>query len=386
MAGKAHRAGDRLRLLHVIHTLDPAGGGAVSAARSMCAALAKRGHDVTLCATGPAAFEEQGSYLTRVFPMEFSPLAVSLGLLRALRDMQDVDLVHIHMLYRFPQSAAASFCRRKAVPYCVQPHGALEPILYHKRERRMLKRLYESLVEGRNLRHAAGIIYTAEGEKQAVDFLHLSAPAFIVPLGLDLSALDHAASGFRARHDLKDRELVVWMGRLVPVKGLDVLIRAFATLARQRPKAVLTLIGPDTANLVGELRQSMARLGLDPQRVIFTGLLEGSDKLAALKEADIFVLPSYTENFALAAVEAMAMGRPVIVSSGVKIAPDIARAGAGLVVAPQADALEAAMADMLDDPQKRLRMGKAALAFAQGYDWPMVIKRLEDSYRTMIAA
>jgi glycosyltransferase involved in cell wall biosynthesis len=386
MAGGAHRAGDRLRLLHVIHTLDSAGGGAVSAARSMCAALAQRGHDVTLYATGPAAVEELGTYRTRVFPMEFPPLAVSTGLFKALRDMPAVDLVHIHMLYRFPQAAAGFFCRRKTVPYCVQPHGALEPVLYHKRERRTAKRLYESLVENRNLNRAAGLIYTAQGEKQAVDFLRLSAPAFIVPLGLDLSAFDRSAGGFRARHGLEGRELIVWMGRLVPVKALDVLIRAFAQLAHKRPKAVLALVGPDTGSLAPELRRLMVELDLDPQRVIFTGLLQGHDKMAVLREADIFVLPSHTENFALAAVEAMAMGRPVIVSEGVKIAPDIARAGAGLVVAPEAGALETAMAGLLQDEQKRQRMGAAAFAFAQGYDWPMVVDRLEDSYRAMIAA
>jgi len=330
--------------------------------------------------------EELGTYRTRVFPMEFPPLAVSTGLFKALRDMPAVDLVHIHMLYRFPQAAAGFFCRRKAVPYCVQPHGALEPVLYHKRERRTAKRLYESLVENRNLNRAAGLIYTAQGEKQAVDFLRLSAPAFIVPLGLDLSAFDRSAGGFRARHGLEGRELIVWMGRLVPVKALDVLIRAFAQLAHKRPKAVLALVGPDTGSLAPELRRLMVELDLDPQRVIFTGLLQGHDKMAVLREADIFVLPSHTENFALAAVEAMAMGRPVIVSEGVKIAPDIARAGAGLVVAPEAGALETAMAGLLQDEQKRQRMGEAAFAFAQGYDWPMVVDRLEDSYRAMIAA
>jgi len=168
--------------------------------------------------------------------------------------------------------------------------------------------------------------------------------------------------------------------------ALDVLIRAFAQLAHKRPKAVLALVGPDTGSLAPELRRLMAELDLDPQRVIFTGLLQGHDKMAVLREADIFVLPSHTENFALAAVEAMAMGRPVIVSEGVKIAPDIARAGAGLVVAPEAGALETAMAGLLQDEQKRQRMGAAAFAFAQGYDWPMVVDRLEDSYRAMIAA
>jgi glycosyltransferase involved in cell wall biosynthesis len=316
--------------------------------------------------------------------MEFAPMAVSAGLMRALREATDVDLVHIHMLYRFPQSAAAFVSRGNAIPYCVQPHGALEPVLYHKRERRSAKRLYEKLVENRNLNRAAGLIYTAQGEKQAVDFLKLRAPAFVVPLGIDLPQAEPVRGLFRKARGLKDKELVVWMGRMVPVKGLNILIRAFAGLARRRPNAVLVLIGPDTDNLAGGLQGLMADLGLARDRVIFTGMLLAEEKQAALKDADLFVLPSHTENFALAAVEAMALGCPAIVSQGVKTGPDIVAAGAGLVVA--ADALEMAMERLLDDGAMRAGMGDAARSFARGFGWPRVVERLEQAYRAMIAA
>jgi len=379
------RSDNRLRLLHVIHTLDPAAGGAVSAARSMCAALAARGHDITLYATGPRREDQSGAYFTRIFPMEFPPMAVSAGFARALKDMRDVDLVHVHMLYRFPQAAAAAFCRRNAIPYCVQPHGALEPVLFHKRERRGFKRLYERLVENRNLNSAAGLIYTAKGEADAVRFLNLRPAAFVIPLGLDLAQFDCGATGFRDRHGLAGMELVVWMGRLVPVKGLDILITAFAALARQRPHARLVLVGPDPEGYGTALRDLMVRLALPAERVIFTGLLQGHEKHAALGEADVFVLPSHTENFALAAVEAMAMGTPVIVSNGVKIAPDIQAAQAGLVVEPVAEAVRDAISRMLDDKERRLQMGIYARAFAEGFDWPAVIGKLEEAYRTMIS-
>jgi glycosyltransferase involved in cell wall biosynthesis len=377
--------GRRLKLVHVIHRLDAAAGGAVGAATSMCAALAECGHDVTLYATGPEAREQGGAYRTRVFATQFAPMAVSAGFLSALPQLQDADLVHIHMLYRFPQAAAAWFCRGHGIPYCVQPHGALEPVLFHKRERRSAKRLYENLVEKRNLGRAAGLIYTAKGEKDAVDFLDLAPPAFIVPLGLHLSQFDQQAAGFRARHGLEERELIVWMGRLVPVKALDVLITAFAALARERPRAVLALVGPDTEGHAAALRALIVSLGLASDQVIFTGMLQGREKLAALKEADLFVLPSHTENFALAALEAMAMGRPVIVSSGVKIAPEILAAGAGLVVAPQSGELQDAMRRLLDDGQARARMGAAARQLALRYDWPVIVGELEGAYAAMIA-
>jgi glycosyltransferase involved in cell wall biosynthesis len=148
----------------------------------------------------------------------------------------------------------------------------------------------------------------------------------------------------------------------------------------------LALVGPDTENHAAGLRDLMARLDLAPERVIFTGLLQGRDKLAALKEADLFVLPSHTENFALAALEAMAMGAPVIVSHGVKIAPDIVQAGAGLAVAAEPDQLQHAIARLLEDGRGRARMGEAARRLAESFDWPCVVGKLEEAYRSMAKA
>lgn len=379
--------GDRLRLLHVIHTLDPIEGGAVKATKSVCAALAEHGHDVSLYATGPSRLDQAGSYQTRIFPVQFAPMAVSLGFVAALRQAGKIDLVHIHQLYRFPQAAAAAFCRHHDMPYCVQPHGSLEPMLYHKRERRKAKRLYEMLIENRNLRKAAGLIYTAEGERDAVDFLHLSPPAFVVPNGLHLSEFssDKVGQGFRSRYGLGGRELVVWLGRLHPVKGLDLLCRAFAAVAAERPHAMLVLIGPDTVNYKATLHRLVNELGI-AGRVIFTGMLQGPEKLAALNEADLFVLPSHTENFGLAAAEAMAMGCPVIVSHGVKIAPEIVAARAGRAVASDIAELSGAIRDLLSDDDVRRAMGASARAFARRFDWAAVVGRLEDAYAAMIAA
>lgn len=381
------RSGKKLRLLHVVHLMDPAAGGAVSATQSMCAALAERGHDVTLMATDPRPRDEVNGYRSRTFAMEFPPLAVSLGLARAMGDMKGVDLVHIHQLYRFPQSWAAWFSRRHGIPYCIQPHGSLEPMLFHKRERRGLKRLYETLIENRNLQKANGLIYTAEGERDAVAFLNLKPPAFIVPLGVDLTdAVDEKAGlDFRACHRLEGREVIAWMGRLVPIKGLDTLLVAFAAIARQRPLAMLVLIGPDSKNYGSTVLQPLiAQLGIS-DRVIFTGMLTGDDKQSALRAADLFVMPSLTENFALAAIEAMAQGCPVVVSSGVKTAPAIAEAGAGLVVEPDAAAVVDALGRMLNDPALRSAMGAAAKKLAARYAWPAVVEELEKAYGAMIA-
>jgi glycosyltransferase involved in cell wall biosynthesis len=260
-------------------------------------------------------------------------------------------------------------------------------MLYHKRERRTMKRVYEMLIENRNLRKATGLIYTAEGERDAVEFLHLTPPAFIVPNGLHLSEFssDKVGQGFRSRYGLEGREMVVWLGRLHPVKGLDLLCRAFAVLAETRPQAVLVLVGPDTVNYGATLLRLVNELGI-AGRVVFTGMLQGPEKLAALNEADLFVLPSHTENFGLAAAEALAMGCPVIVSHGVKIAPEIVAARAGRAVASDVSELAKAMGDLLSDNDARRAMAAAARALARRFDWSAVVRLLEEAYATMIAA
>jgi len=260
-------------------------------------------------------------------------------------------------------------------------------MLYHKRERRTTKRLYEMLVENRNLRNAAGLIYTAEGERDSVEFLHLSPPSFVVPNGLHLSEFssDKVGRGFRSRYGLEGQELIVWLGRLHPVKGLDLLCRAFAAVAATRPRAMLVLIGPDTVDYQATLQHLVDQLGIGG-KVVFTGMLHGPEKLAALNEADIFVLPSQTENFGLAAAEAMAMGCPVIVSHGVKIAPEIVAAHAGRAVASNVDELSGAIADLLSDGDARRAMAAAAKTLARRFDWSAVVCRLEDAYKAMIAA
>ena len=379
--------GEKLRLLHVIHTLDPLEGGSVKAVKSMCEALANHGHEVTLFTTGSTGVEPSDLYRLHTFPTQFAPMALSFGFASALRHAGKFDLVHLHQLYRFPQAATAAFCRRRRIPYCLQPHGALEPMLYYKRERRTAKRLYEWLVEDRNVRHAAGIIYTAEGERDAAEFLHLPAPSFVVPNGLHLSEFssDKVGQGFRSRYGLEKKELVVWLGRLHPVKGLDLLCRAFAEVAATRQNAVLVLVGPDTVNYKPTLLGLINELDI-ADKVIFTGMLQGPEKLAALNEADLFVLPSHTENFGLAAAEALAMGCPVIVSHGVKISPEIVAAGAGRAVAYDREQLSKAMIELLSDISLRRAMTVAAKGLARRFDWSTVVGILEEAYANMIAA
>jgi glycosyltransferase involved in cell wall biosynthesis len=374
-----------MRILHVIHRLDREAGGTTALTLSMCEALAARGHDISLFALQRGAFKNT-AFETRLFRPDMPGFSRSMaGALRS--KIPQCDLVHIHMLYRPPQAVAAHFARGAKIPYCMQPHGALDPVMFHKRERRFAKRLYEALVERRNLRRAAGLVFTTAGERDATAFLKLGVPGYVVPAGLDLSQYQQSADveAFRARHRLAGKDIILWMGRISRVKALPVLAQAFAVLAAQYPNAALVIAGPDQDGERPELENSLRAAGL-LDRVLFTGMIQDGEKLAALKAARLFVLPSYTENFGISAMEAMAVGCPVIVSNNVKLAPEIVAQGAGLSVPVEGEKLAAAMASLLGDERECAAMGLAAQKLAAQHDWSIVAQRLEQAYQAMLSA
>src|SRR6185436_20783168 len=156
--------------------------------------------------------------------------------------------------------------------------------------------------------------------------------------------------------ETRGRRIVLFLGRLNFKKGLDLLVRAFGEVARRRPDVHLVLAGPDDDGYGATVRRWLGAEGV-LDRVTFTGMLLGRAKLAAFRDADVFVLPSYTENFGMAVVEAMACGRPVVISDHVNIWHEVAAAGAGRVTRCDAGEVAAALLGLLDDPAARRAAG-----------------------------
>lgn len=377
-----------MKILHVIATLDKKQGGPPPVVTGMCAALTARGHQVTLFANEsaePYLSSAASPFELVYFPVDWGAYQISWSMARKLRDLQHFDIVHTHMLYRFPQTMAAHQARRQKIPYCVQPHGALAPTVYHGK-RRLGRAAYVAAIERHNIEKAAGVIFTASQELAWASELGLAPPRpFVVPVGADIAALSRRADGsaFRTRHGLDDGKIVMWMGRLVASKGGELLVSAFAQAAQAYPDLRLVLAGPDTGNCRPSLENLARALGVDG-RLVFTGMIEGEEKLQALGAADLFAFPSESENFGLAALEAMASGVPVLLSPGVSIAADIAAAGAGKVVRRDVASWSGAIMEMMGNNAQRDAMGEAAKQAAWRYDWSNVIEVLEDTYRTVL--
>jgi glycosyltransferase involved in cell wall biosynthesis len=188
-------------------------------------------------------------------------------------------------------------------------------------------------------------------------------------------------------HDRASTEAidVLYLSRLHPIKGLDVLIDALAQLESSQRYRV-TLAGDGEARYVRQLKDAVERRGL-AERVRFAGFVAGEEKARLLEQADIFVLPSYSESFGVAVAEAMAASIPVVVSDRVGLAASVEQAGAGLVCPAEASALAAALGELLCDAEKRRGMGAAGRAYVEKeLTWPRVAGQLVRLYEEVVRA
>jgi glycosyltransferase involved in cell wall biosynthesis len=364
-----------LRVLHVIDSLDPAGGGPPVIAASLAAAQARLGHEVHILAHrspnkgGPPDCLEQLAGRGAVRRDELPPPGRLERLLarRAARDLDrrvpDFDVVHLHGVWEPLLRAAAAAARRHSRPYLVLLNGMLDP--WSLAQKRWKKRLALRLGYRRMLDGAAALHVGNEDERRLIAPLGLRAPAAVIPNGIaleDVEPLPPADAFAAGRPALADKPYILFLSRLHYKKGLDYLADAFRVVAAGRPDVQLVVAGPD-GGARADFERRVAGHGL-AGRVHLTGPLYGRDKLAALAGAAAFCLPSRQEGFSMAVLEALACRVPVVISEACHF-PEVAAAGAGAVVSLDATAVAAALAAVLADPAAARRMGEAGRALVE---------------------
>lgn len=295
----------------------------------------------------------------------------------------DYQVVHIHALFSHASVAAAWWARRRNVPYVVRPLGTLNRWGMENR-RPWLKQLSFHMLESRILRDAAFVHYTSESERQEAALLGVTARAEIIPNPVQMPPDDVPVGLFRAKYpELRNREIILFLSRLDRKKGLDILLPAFAKVRERFPSAALVIAGSGDRELAKTLHSQAHSLGIGKD-IVWPGFLEGAEKQAAFADADVFVLPSYSENFGIAVVEAMAAGCPAVVSDQVAIHGDIAAAHAGLVVRCDAGELAEALCRMLADRAARAGMGSNGKCLTQTqYSLKTVTNRLVGAYNSI---
>jgi glycosyltransferase involved in cell wall biosynthesis len=325
-----------MRLLHMVHTLNPERGGPPEAVRMFVLAHQRAGNEVevaTLDAPG-SGYERLASCPVHACGPGLTSYGYSPQLEHWLRaNFARFNGVIVNGVWQFHGVAARRVLAGRK-PYVVFAHGMLDPYFMRRYPLKHGKKLaYWMISERRNLERAQAVCFTSEEEKRiaARGFPYRNFRGVVVPYGTLGPEGDSAAlrAAFWERFPaLAGRPYLLFLGRIHPKKGCDLLIEAFAQAA---PKDfLLAMAGPDHSGMRPELEGMAARLGV-ADRILWTGMLSGDAKWGAFYGAEAFILPSHQENFGIAVADALACGAIPLISDKVNIAPDVVADGAGLV-------------------------------------------------------
>ncbi len=397
-----------MRILLSVHGYKPAwriGGPAISVP-ALAEGLVHRGHDVTVFTTNSnldvnldvctdRIVDVDGvkvRYFNREEPLKhFLPnikyFNQSIGSLYA-PDMSEalqkisssVDLMHTHLPFIYPTLATARAAKRGGIPLFYHQRGVFDPA--RLKFRGLKKKVYLSLIEKPILRQATTLIALTDAERESYQALGISTPCRVIPNGIDLPNMRSsefnaiAAENFNieARH-----QVILFMGRLHPIKGVDKLLAAFEKVASKFPNALLVLAGPNEYGVERDFIMRVQASGLN-QRVRFPGMVSGIAKTALLYRADLFCLPSDAEGFSMAILEALAHKTAVLISPRCFF-PDVEKFGAGMIVEATVGGVEMGLNKLLVHPDLLKLMGESGYDLVrEKYTWNRVTDMMIDAY------
>lgn len=300
------------------------------------------------------------------------------------RHVQDYDLVHSNAIFSLTNAPAHWACQWHNVPYIMTPHGMLEPWAFSYKTWK--KRLYYSFFERPALNQVSVIQALASSEANNIRALKLKSPIVVVPNGIhdrDFQNRSDPKIFHQKFPHLYNKKLILFLGRIDPKKGLDILAKAFELVYPQFPEAHLVVAGPDNIGFLPKAQNFFLEAGC-LSAVTFTGMLSGDLKYAALAAATIYVAPSYSEGFSMSILEGMATGLPCVITTGCNF-PEAAEVGAAYVVEPTADDVSHALMRCLQDPEKAKSLGhRARQLVLENYTWDRVATNLIQVYQKII--
>jgi glycosyltransferase involved in cell wall biosynthesis len=329
-----------MRILEVIRSLDPTGGGPVEGLRQLAAVMAGRGHDVEVVSLDKAdqSFLRSYSFPIHALGETDKSYGFAKGFVPWLKaNARRFDLVLIDGLWQYHSFGTWRALRNSGVPYLVFTHGMLDPWFKRTYPLKHLKKwLYWPWAEYRVLRDASAVLFTCEEERLLAreSFWLYKANERVVSYGAAVPEADAETqrSEFLARYpELMEKRICLFLGRIHPKKGCDLLLKAFAeSQAFLDPQWRLVMAGPDQIGWKHELDRLANALGIS-SKVVWTGALQGDLKWGAMHAAETFILPSHQENFGVAVAEALGCRLPVLISDKVNIWREISSDGAGFV-------------------------------------------------------
>lgn len=387
-----------MKILHVIPSIAKVRGGPSEAVIGIVKSLRSSGVNVEIVTTNDNGselldvplnqwieYEQVPVYFLPRFFLPMKEFIFSGAMTQWLwQHVREYNLIHTHYLFSYVSTCAGAIARQQKVPYVVSTIGQLHPWALAQSRRK--KEIYTFLLERRNLNRAAAIHCTSMGEAEDVRNFGIATPTLALPLGVDAP---RGWPGVKQKlHDIYQipatTPIVLFLSRLHYKKRPDLLIESLARLTEQNSEFHLILAGSGEPEYLNYLHNLVSSKGLTSQTT-FAGFVSGEDKDILLQGADIFVLPSFSENFGVAVAEAMAVGLPVIVTPNVQIAAEIATEQAGLVAEGEVESMSGAIARLLQSPELRQQLGSNGQRLARSrYSWKAIATNFETVYRSII--
>jgi len=387
-----------MHILHVIAGIDESGGGMSEVVPRLCEELVLQGHDVeilTLGWTRPSVAtlraEAAGVKVKYCTPSRRFPFPLSIAYSADFAECVDqyvyeADIIHLHGLWQWPCWKAARTAIKRHKPFVMQTHGFLEPARLERSKIR--KKIMGRLIERQLLAAARRLVATAESERESIETYGVKTPIEVVPLGMDASEID---AGHRDEELLRrlgvpvGKKVVLFLSRLAPIKGLDLLADAWMRLKEFHDAWHLLIVGDDTQGYSKGVKQDYARIVTDGSATL-PGPVYGRDKFNLLKSVEGFVLPTRSENFGIAVQEALAAGVPVVCTRG---APwgKIQDVGAGWWVEISVDGIKNGLQDlmMLTDGQRQ-KMGACGHQYVlDDFGWKTIVAKQVSIYKQVCA-
>ena len=348
-----------MKVLHILSSVDPKGGGPMEGVKQYGHRFAELGHHVEV-----VTLDDPNELCVEEFPLKVHALGPAMGSYRYTPKLaqwleahaKDYEAIIVNGLWQYHGFGAWRVLHRLKIPYFVFTHGMLDPWFKRTYPLKHIKKwLYWPWAEYRLLRDARAVLFTCEEERLQArkSFWLYKVREAVINYGTGkppsnakaLKTLFH-----ESYPDLREKRVLLFLSRIHEKKGCDLLIKAFAKVANQDAKLHLLMAGPSHADLLNKLKSLAKSLGV-AERITWPGMLQGDMKWGAFYSSEAFVLSSHQENFGIAVAEALGCGLPVLISDKVNIWREIADDGAGIV-----------NSDTLEGTEKTLRQWLAMTA------------------------
>ena len=365
-----------MRLLHTVSAVSEEASGPSYSVVRLCESLIAQNQDVSLITLDWSPMCSNYSFLKQ-FPLGLGPK--KLGRSPTMNQWLDqnvakgkCNLIHNHGLWMMPNVYPGWAARKHHIPLMVSPRGTLS-------ERAMksgtiVKKFFWPLIQHPSLNAVSCFHATANSEYEDIRRMGFNQPVAVIPNGIDIPELPPTME--------KDYRTLLFLGRIHPIKGLDMLLTAWQTIQCRFPEWRLRIVGPDNGGYLESMRRLASELELE--RIEFSGALLGEQKWQAYRDADLFVLPTHTENFGIVIAEALASGVPIITTHGTPWNGLLSHE-CGWWIKPTVEALTETLWVALEKDKPELQvMGMKGREYAREFDWQQIAQQTTDVYRWIL--